>query len=219
MAAKAGNTSERTLVMLSGGIDSTATLWHILNNADKYGEILVHHIHIHNVEGRWKVEAEAVKAILEYLRAHAPTPFTASDSVIAVPSVGKSFLYDTEVVSFISGYMTSRDPSITKVIIGGTGSDFASPSVSRAVVRGKAIHNAFHGDSEDHSGAIKEYPLQNLMKQEVYDTLPPELAKLTWSCRTPRTVAGRYIECGKCKTCRLELRSLVRTTQSTKGTA
>jgi 7-cyano-7-deazaguanine synthase in queuosine biosynthesis len=199
----------RTLVMFSGGIDSTAALWHVLNRADEYGQVHIHHIHIQNIEARWKAEAAAVKAVLAYMREHAPVPFTMSQSSINTPHFGRKFLFDTEVVSFITGYMTSRDPLITKVIIGATGTDFAM-GASSAVERGKAIHNAFHLKEKDHSGAIKEYPHSHLTKEEVYKTLPPELALLTWSCRTPYYKDGKPVECGRCKTCKLELSTVRR---------
>lgn len=194
--------------MFSGGVDSTAALWHVLNNPDMYGEILVHHIHLYNVEGRWRAEAQAVEDILAYMRIHTSTPFTASDSTIAVPSVGKDFLYDTEVIGFITGYITSRDPSVTKVVIGVTGTDFEGASISQSVLRSRRLHAAFHGGTD--GGVEKIYPHRDLTKQEVYDTLPLEVAKLTWSCRKPHNVNGRFIECGKCKTCRVELRRLTR---------
>ena len=197
--------------MFSGGADSTAALWHALNHSDQYGRIHVHHIHIHNHEARWKVEAQAVKAILKYMEQHAPASFVYSESVMAVPSVGKKFLFDTEVISFITGYMTSRDSSITKVVIGATGDDFNRTTTSNAVNRGKSVHNAFHLEESDHSSAIKVYPLEGSTKQEAYDSLPPELARLTWSCRTPRQANGGFVECGTCKTCKLELRRLSRT--------
>ena len=199
--------------MLSGGVDSTAALWYVLNNADQYGTVLVHHIHIHNVEKRWKAEAQAVKAILAYMRDHVSTSFIASESVIAVPAVGRHFLYDVEVMGFITGYMTSRDPSITKVVIGATGSDWADTSIADTVVKSKATHNAFHQDKGDHSGTVKEFPLKNMTKEQVYATLPPKLACLTWSCRTPRESNGAFIECGRCKTCREELQGLRRGTK------
>lgn len=206
---KTGPRPQRTLVMFSGGIDSTAALWHVLHHADRYGSILVHHIHMQNIEARWKAEATAVKDVLAYMRKHVPTPFAVSESSINAPHLGTKFLFDTEVISFITGYMTSRDPLITKVVIGATGTDFAS-GVSQAVARGKAIHNAFHQGGQDHSGAVKEYPLSKLTKEEVYKTLPPELAMLTWSCRTPHYADGKPIECGRCKTCTLELRGIER---------
>lgn len=195
--------------MFSGGVDSTAALWHVLNRPEEYGEVHVHHVHMQNIEARWKAEAQAVKDVLAYMKKHAPTPFSFSQSYINTPHLGGNFLFDTEVTGFITGYMTSRDPRITKVIFGATGTDFAR-GVSGAVKRGKALHNAFHPDECDHSAAVKVYPHKDLPKEEVYQTLPPDLAILTWSCRTPHYADGKAIECGRCKTCRLELSLLDR---------
>jgi 7-cyano-7-deazaguanine synthase in queuosine biosynthesis len=201
--------AQRTLVMFSGGIDSTAALWHVLHHPEEYGQIHVHHIHIQNIEARWRAEAEAVKAVLSYMRQYAPAPFTLSESAINTPHFGGKFLYDTEILSFMTGYMTSRDPQITKVVIGATGTDFESGATS-SVVRGKAIHNAFHPTGNDHSAAVKEYPMGKLTKEQVYNTLPPDLAVLTWSCRTPNYADGKPLECGVCKTCVLELKGVKR---------
>lgn len=195
--------------MFSGGIDSTAALWHVLHHPEIYGQVHVHHIHIQNIEARWRAEAEAVQQILAYMRQHSSTSFTTSESALNTPYFGGKFLFDTEVVSFMSGYMTSRDPHITKVVIGATGTDF-SMGASQAVGRGKAIHNAFHPEAKDHSGTVKDYPHAKLTKEEVYKTLPPELAVLTWSCRTPHYADGKPTECGRCKTCTLELRGMRR---------
>lgn len=206
---KSSRQPNRTLVLFSGGIDSTAALWHVLNNTDDYGKVHVHHIHIQNIEARWKAEAVAAQAVLQYLRKHAPAPFTVSESSINTPHFGQNFLYDSEIISFMTGYMTSRDPFITKVVIGATGTDF-SMGGSQAVARGKAIHNAFHLKEGDHSATVKEYPHSNLTKEQVYNTLPPDLAALTWSCRTPHYIDGKPIECGRCKTCVLELQDIQR---------
>ena len=199
----------RSLVMLSGGIDSTAALWHVLHHPEIYGEILVHHIHIQNFEARWKAEAVAVKNVLEYMEKHAPTPFHASESTINTPGLGNNILYDVEVIGFITGYMTSRDPRITKVIIAATATDFEL-GASDSVIRGKRMHNAYHPEEEDHSARIKEYPQSHLTKDQVYHSVPPELAKLTWSCRTPHYVDGKPMECGRCKTCKVEMKNINR---------
>jgi 7-cyano-7-deazaguanine synthase in queuosine biosynthesis len=199
----------RTLVMFSGGIDSTGALWYVLNHPEDFGEVHVHHVHIQNIEGRWQAEAQAVKAVLAYMRKHSSTPFTTSESSINTPHFGGKFLFDTEVTGFITGYMTSRDPSITKVIFGATGTDFAR-GVSAAVARGKAVHNAFHPKDKDHSASVKEYPMSKLTKEEVHKSLPPDLAVLTWSCRRPHYADGKPLECGRCKTCLLELREISR---------
>lgn len=201
--------TSRTLVMFSGGIDSTAALWHVLRNPKDYAQIHVHHVHIQNIEARWRAEAAAVQAIFQYLRTNSKTPFSTSESSINTPHLGGKFLFDTEITSFITGYMTSRDPLITKVVFGVTKTDFER-GVSQAVTRGKAIHNAFHLEEDDHSAAVKEYPLSEITKEEAYKSLPAELAKLTWSCRTPHYADGKPIECGRCQTCTLELSHIER---------
>ncbi|MBP9738824.1 7-cyano-7-deazaguanine synthase [Candidatus Saccharibacteria bacterium] len=206
---KEQNKTNRTLVMFSGGLDSTAALWHVLNRPKKYGEIHVHHIHIQNVENRWQAEAAAVKAILAYMRKNAPAEFTTSESTIRTPQLGNKFMFDAEIFNYLSGYMTSRDPLINKVVIGITGTDYKI-GFTEIAKRGKAMHNAFHLDEEDNATRIKEFPHKDLTKDEVYKTLPPELALLTWSCRRPRYVDGKPIECGKCKTCVIAMRDVKR---------
>ena len=201
--------TKRTLVMLSGGIDSTAALWHVLHHPDEYGEVLVHHIHIKNLEARWVAEVMAVKNVLAYIKKHAPTPFSYSQSTIEVPHFGNQFMFDVEAMGFITGYMTSRDTKITKVVIAATKTDFEL-GVDGSVMRGKRAHNAYHPDEADHSARIKEYPQSHMTKAEVYASAPPELAALTWSCRTPRYVDGKPIECGRCKTCKIEMRTVER---------
>ena len=212
--AEKSNRPKNALVMLSGGIDSTAALWHVLNSPNEYKNVHVHHINIQNIEARWMAESAAVKSILEYMRNYARLPFTNSESTINTPYLGVQFLFDTEVISFMTGYMTSRDPHIKRVIIGGTATDFAI-GASEAVKRGKAIHNAFHPNDKDNSGKLKHYPHSHLTKEQVYKTLPQDLALLTWSCRTPGYINGKAVECGKCKTCLLELSTIVRPLSTT----
>lgn len=207
--SKVKDGKNRTLVMFSGGIDSTAALWHVLHHPKDYGEIHVHHIHIQNIEGRWQAEASAVKNVLKYMKKNAPSPFSYSESTINTPNFGNKFLYDVEVIGFVTGYMTSRDPNISKVVIAATATDFEL-GVEDSVMRGKRMHNAYHPDEEDHSVRIKEYPQSHMTKEEVYLSVPPELAKLTWSCRTPHYADGKPIECGRCKTCKVELKMINR---------
>lgn len=208
-AYKIPEQKNRTLVMFSGGLDSTAALWHVLHRPEEYGDVHVHHVHIKSIEGRWQAEALAVEKVLAYMRKHAPTPFTTSESVINAPHFGNKFMYDVEAVSYMSGYMTSRDPSITKVIVAATGTDFELGVITN-VMRAKRMHNAFHPEEEDHSGRIKEYPHGDLPKAEVYKTIPADLAALTWSCRTPRYADGKPLECGVCKTCKYEMHGIDR---------
>ncbi len=206
---KVDNKKNRTLVMFSGGLDSTAALWHVLNRPKKYGEVHVHHIHIKNIENRWQAEAAAVKQILAYMRENAPAEFTVSESTITTPQFGNKFMYDVELTGFIAGYMTSRDPNIKRVVIGATATDFAL-GASQSATRGNRVLDAFYEDGKEHAKTLKEYPHGELTKAQVYKTLPPDLALLTWSCRRPRYVDGNPIECGTCKTCAKEMSDVKR---------
>lgn len=210
IAQQPSRAEHKTLVMLSGGIDSTAALWYVLGHPEVYGAIHVHHIHIQNEERRWEVEAMAVNAIYEYLKKHSPTPFVTSESVIGMPSFKGNFMWDIEAIGFTGGYMTSLDPSITKIVLGVTSTDWERSSIPDTVARSKATHNAFHRDADDHSGQVKVFPLKDMTKQQAYNSLPAELAQLTWSCRRPHFHDGVFIECGVCKTCRGELRDIKR---------
>src|SRR5215207_319822 len=61
------NVAMSTLVMFSGGVDSTAMLVRLL--AESSDELRVHHIRMLNREGRDRAEGRAVEAIVAYCRA------------------------------------------------------------------------------------------------------------------------------------------------------
>jgi 7-cyano-7-deazaguanine synthase in queuosine biosynthesis len=53
-----------TLLMLSGGLDSTGALWHLIENKKK---IHIHHMNLKNLEKRGLAESIAVKEILKFI--------------------------------------------------------------------------------------------------------------------------------------------------------
>ena len=57
-----------TLVMFSGGLDSTAVLARLLS--ETADDLRVHHIRMHNSEGRADAEKEAVDAIIAWCATH-----------------------------------------------------------------------------------------------------------------------------------------------------
>ena len=58
----------RTLLMLSGGLDSVALLVNLLQETDD--EIHAHHIELHNFENRGRAETDAIFRILPYCWEH-----------------------------------------------------------------------------------------------------------------------------------------------------
>ena len=47
----------------------------------------------------------------------------------------------------------------------------------------------------------KIYPVLDLTKREIYDTLPESLRDIFWSCRTPIYAEKSIAPCLKCDTC------------------
>jgi|ETN01SMinimDraft_4_1059930.scaffolds.fasta_scaffold17140_2 7-cyano-7-deazaguanine synthase in queuosine biosynthesis len=56
----------KTVVLWSGGVDSTGVLYNILK--DYPDEVFAHHIHFKNRENRWEAEKESVDKMIPWLR-------------------------------------------------------------------------------------------------------------------------------------------------------
>lgn len=176
------------LVMFSGGLDSTGVLWKLLSEKQK---IHVHHMNLRNVERRARAEAVAVNKILTYVKNIGP--FSYSESTHEYPSFGNKFMWDSDIVAFVSGFICLSIPSIKNVAIGMTASD-ENTGLSDRIVRSNKILEAF-------TDAKKIYPVSHLTKLQIYDMLPEEIRSLTWSCRTPVYQENEAVKCGKCQTC------------------
>jgi hypothetical protein len=118
------------LVMFSGGLDSLGMTYLMLKAATD-NELHIHHINIENVEGRTRAEAEAVKLAIEYFRANDYPKFVYTESTVAAPSFGRSFMYDSDAVNFMAGYICSMDQNIKEVAIGLNQSDTNGPNTTR----------------------------------------------------------------------------------------
>lgn len=178
------------LVMFSGGLDSTGMLWKLINNKQK---IHVHHMNLFNVENRAIAESHAVKKIIKYFKQHAE--FGYSESEHHYPRYDNKFIWDSDIVAFISGSMCLSMPYLKHVALGMTKTDISgNNSLRERIVRATKILEAF-------TPATKIYPVAEMSKAEIYKMLPAELRDLTWSCRTPIYQNSQAIPCNKCPTC------------------
>lgn len=178
-----------TLIMFSGGLDSAGVFWKLINERD---ELHVHHLYLVNKEGRARAENRAVGDVVEYMRK--VRDFGFSESYHEYPCYNNNFMWDSDIFSFVAGSICLSMKTIRKVAIGMTLSDMRG-GLSRRVERANAIFGAFG------TVAKKVYPLMEMNKRQVYEMVPEELRKLTWSCRTPIYDGGDMLECGRCKTC------------------
>jgi 7-cyano-7-deazaguanine synthase in queuosine biosynthesis len=179
----------KTLIMFSGGLDSTGVLWKLIHT-DK--DLYVHHLYLANKENRAEAEDKAVKSIIEYIKKI--RDFSYSESYHEYPSYNGSFMWDSDLYNFIAGTICLSVKEIEEVAIGRTKSDAGSQINNRAA-RGTKIFESFD------TGARKVFPVKDMTKKEIYDMLPEDLRKLTWSCRTPIYLENDIKKCGKCKAC------------------
>ncbi len=186
----------KTVLMFSGGLDSTAVFYKLLKEKQN---LFVHHMHLNNKENRAEAESIAVKKICGYMKQFGD--FVYSESRHEVPTLGKNFMWDSDLYNFMAGSICNSLGNVEFVALGMTKSDL-SPSVSERANRGTKIFESFG------TNAKKIYPIIEMTKKEIYDYLPEDLRELTWSCRTPIYEENKILKCNKCKACR-ELRRII----------
>ncbi len=181
------------LAMYSGGLDSLGMIYKLLTDFEyKDYQLHIHHIHNHNIENRDQAEAIVVPMVLKELKQLGFT-FDYSESKISSQPYGLNFLYDSDTINFFAGYICSANSNIVKVALGMQATDF-NHSLEDRRKRADKILAAF-------TDAGKIYPVLDLTKREIYDSLPDSLKNMFWSCRRPVYKEKSIAPCGLCDTC------------------
>ena len=185
------------LVMYSGGLDSLGMTYKLLTDPEyKDYALHIHHIHIVNVEGRDRAEAITVSIVMEELKKMG-FKFDYDDSRIASRPYNQQYMYDTDSINFFAGYIASVNPHIKKIAMGMNATD-ANHSLEERRKRANQILQAF-------TPVEKIFPVMDMSKSEIYNSLPESLRDKFWSCRTPVYGETSITPCKKCHTC-LELK-------------
>lgn len=179
--------------MYSGGLDSLGMIYKLLT-ANEYKDytIHIHHVHNRNVERRDKAEKIAVDIALKELT-RLEFKFEYSESEISTQSYNGRFMYDTDSINFFAGYICSVNPSIKLVAMGMQAND-NNQSLTERRVRADTILSAF-------TTAKKIYPVLDLTKREIYESIPESLRNIFWSCRRPVYTEKSIMPCKRCDTC------------------
>ena len=181
------------LAMYSGGLDSLGMIYKLLTDLEyKDYKLHIHHIHHHNVEHRDRAEAIVVERVLKELE-QLGFSFIYSESEIGSQPYNGQFMYDTDSINFFAGYICSVNPHIKKVAMGMQAND-ANHSLEERRIRANKIFTAF-------TDAEKIFPVLDMTKREIYDSLPKSLRDMFWSCRRPVYSEKNIAPCGKCDTC------------------
>ena len=181
------------LAMYSGGLDSLGMIHKLLTDPEyQYHHLHIHHVHQRNVEYRDKAEAIAVGLALKELK-RLGIEFEYSESQIASQPYNGQYMFDSDSINFFAGSICLANPSIVKVAMGMQAND-GNHALEERRVRANKILQAF-------TPVEKIYPVLDMTKREIYDSLPESLRNLFWSCRRPIYTEKNIAPCGKCDTC------------------
>lgn len=181
------------LAMYSGGLDSLGMVYKLLTDAEyKEYKLHIHHVHNRNIEHRDRAEAIVVEMVLKELE-QLGFSFIYSESEIGSQPYNGQFMYDTDSINYFAGYICSVNPSIVYVAMGMQATDYNQRLEERRK-RGNAILAAF-------TSVEKIYPVLDMTKREIYDSLPDTLKTMFWSCRRPQYGEKNIAPCGRCDTC------------------
>ena len=187
-----------TLVMFSGGLDSTAMLVKLLTESAE--ALRVHHIRMANREGRADAEHAAVEAILAYCRAHY-RPFRYSGSALDFSELA-AIPIDYLSIAFVACQVAIDTPGCTRIAAGALATD--TDIVNRCARQQRVFQEMYACYRARKLGEPEVrwiFPVYDVPKAELARELPPELLDLTWSCRRPVRSPKGWLACGACKAC------------------
>lgn len=189
--------------MYSGGLDSTAMLVKLL--AGSRDELRVHHIRMHNREGRAAAEQAAVEKILAWCRSRY-RPFVTSESGLDFAEL-EAIPIDYLAIAFVACQVAIDTPGCTRIAVGSLARD--TDIVNRSARQRRvfdAMYECYRARKLGEPQVDWIYPVYDCSKTDIAALVPAEIRDLTWSCRRPVAVPGGFRACGACKAC------LVRTT-------
>jgi len=190
-----------TLVMFSGGLDSTAALYKLLTTSED--DLHVHHVHLVNRDGRARAERDAVQAVLAWCRANC-RPFSCSESTLDFEGL-QAIPIDYLSVAFAACQVAIDVSRCNRIAVGVLAADL--DEIKRKVSEQQrrvfeAMYACYRARKLGEPAIEWIYPVYELSKAQVAASLPPELRAVAWSCRRPVAIEGGYRICGECKPCR-----------------
>lgn len=187
-----------TLVMFSGGLDSTAMLVRLLREGE--APLRVHHIRLGNKEGREGAEQRAVAAIVAWCRERY-RPFRYSESGLDFEGL-EAIPIDYLSIAFVACQVAIDTPGCDRVAVGSLARDTDIESRSERQRRVfETMYECYRARKLGEPKVEWIYPVYQATKSELAAELPGELVELTWSCRRPVGQPGQWRACGVCKAC------------------
>ena len=184
----------KTLVMVSGGIDSIGALWLLLNETDD--ELIIQHIKIKNFENRWEPELSAFTSCTEYMK-NSCREFTCLPSITYESGDWQPWIYDNATCAFYGAEIV-RHCRADRMVTGRIQTEDSTVRGKILITRALRIFYATLGDYP----AEWDMPYRHFEKRDWFDKVPQELIDLTFTCRRPtKQDDGSWKVCGECVSC------------------
>lgn len=187
-----------TLVMYSGGLDSTAMLVKLLAESEE--ELRVHHIRLANRERRADAEQAAVERIVAWCRDRY-RPFRYTESAMDFTEL-EAIPIDYLSIAFVACQVAIDTPRCNRIAVAALARD--TDIENRSALQRRVFQTLYECYRARKLGEPEVewiYPVYHATKRELAARLPRALVELTWSCRRPVREAERWLPCGACKAC------------------
>ena len=182
-----------TLVMFSGGLDSTAMLLKLL--AETQDELRVHHIRMANREARAAAEQTAVERIVGWCRERY-RPFRYSESALDFTAL-EAIPIDYLSIAFVACQVAIDTPGCNRIAVAALSRDTDIENRSARQRRVfDALYDCYRARKLGEPRVDWIYPVYHATKRELAARLPRELLELTWSCRRPVREGAAWRACG-----------------------
>ena len=198
----------KSLVMWSGGLDSTYTLVRLLKETED--EVFAHHIHRNarrddgkDLAATCEYEREAVAAMRAYINRHYRS-FSYSESAVDLTAFS-AFARDTATSMFFAAQaaMTYQFSPFDRIMI-GVNRDEDTRWIEHTETykfRRMMVNQMLKAVWESEDVPFFYLWTPRPTKQAEADYLPLELFRLTASCRSPTREGARWVVCGTCAEC------------------
>ena len=185
------------LCTLSGGMDSTYTLWYLLTKTENPIHVL--HINLPHTL-RYKKERKAVDKIIDYCKknyrefGYSEITFDCSGH----PRLG----LDVDLVAFIAARIATNCKGNVDIAMGVSANDVQRDARRRSPhTLKKVMLHILESATLIYPRINNQYimPVKHKWVTQMIKELPKELSKASWSCRKPDSRTGQV--CRRCQAC------------------
>tara|TARA_R100000008_G_C3534929_1_gene141423 strand:+ start:217 stop:825 length:609 start_codon:yes stop_codon:yes gene_type:complete len=193
---------DKTVVLWSGGVDSTGALYKILKEYDD--EVVAHHIHFVNRENRWEAEKKSIDKMIPWLKTNI-RDFEYSESTIKMDLnfIGWDIMHAMYIGGVVVANEKTKSPDYKKykLVLGDNSEDFNSYQWKTPIAQLLSVMTSLEHPQESQDIPYIWQIMAKTSKQDIWNLLPTFLKENIWGCRRP-IWDDEWVECGKCITCK-----------------